>query len=200
MVRTRVKLAATLTVVVLALTGFQTSSSGGHGGGKSKSGKSKSRSGGGCSSSKKKNDDYDYDGSGGSAGSDGSGANGSTYAPDPTVTSAPSSDVEAFVVDCVEPAQQKRKGRPARKADTTAGLKVVSRSPYARTFTVVVEFKGAGGSTVERTETEVSVDGNASTTIDVAMRNPKNVGRVKRCQVDEVREVASGATPSPTSS
>ncbi|MFF6778580.1 hypothetical protein ACFY8W_34230 [Streptomyces sp. NPDC012637] len=190
MVRTRLKLAATLTVVVLALTGFQASSSGGHGGGKSKSGKSKS-SGGGCSSSEKKNDDYDH--------YDGSGSNGSTYTPDPTATSSPTSDVEAFVVDCVEPAQKKRKGKPARKADTTATLKVVSRTSYARTFKVVMEFKGAGGSTVDRTETVLSVDGNASKTVDVAMRNPKNVGQVKDCYVYDVRVVSPTATPAPTS-
>lgn len=184
MVRTRLKLAATLTVVVLALTGFQTSTSGGHGGGsgKSKSSKSKSGGGGGCSSSKKKNDDYDddYDGSGSS------GSNGSTYTPSPTTTSSPTADVEAFVVSCVEPARKKSKGRPARKADTTASVKVVSHTSYARTFKVVVEFEGAAGTAVDRAEAVVSVDGDAARTVDVAMRNPKSVGQVKRCEVEGV--------------
>ncbi|WP_370413328.1 hypothetical protein [Streptomyces fradiae] len=187
MIRTRLKLAATLTVVVLALTGFQTSTGGSHGGGKSKSGKSRSSSGGGggCSSSKKSNHDYDDDdddaGSGG-----GSGSNGSTYTPDPTVSSSPTADVEAFVVDCVEPARKKSKGRPARKADTTATVKVVSHTSYARTFKVVVEFEGTAGTAVDRAETVVSVDGNAAKTVDVAMRNPKSVGQVKRCEIEGV--------------
>ncbi|MER7519367.1 hypothetical protein [Streptomyces sp. NPDC126499] len=192
MVRTRLKLAATLTVVVLALTGFQTSVTGK--GGSGKSGKSKSSSsGGGCSSSKKKNDDYDHDS--GDYGSD------STYTPSPTSspTASPTSDVEVFVVDCVEPAQKKRKGRPARKADTTATLKITSRSPDAKTFTVVLEFKGTGGSAVDRAETVVSVDGNASKSFDVRMRKPKAVGQVKDCHVYGVRELAP-PTPSPTAS
>ncbi|MFF8600775.1 hypothetical protein ACF065_16160 [Streptomyces sp. NPDC015232] len=176
MVRTRLKLAATLTVVVLALTGFQTST-----GGKSGKSKSHSSSGGGCSSSKKKNDDYDYDG-----GSGGSGSNDSTYTSEPTVTSSPTSDVEAWIVDCVEPAQSKRKGRPARKADTTASLKVVSHTSYPRTFRVVVEFEGVAGTDVDRAEVVVSVDGNAAKTVDVAMRNPKKVGQTKRCEVESV--------------
>ncbi|MFI9005284.1 hypothetical protein [Streptomyces sp. NPDC053541] len=182
MVRTRLKLAATLTVVVLALTGFQTSTGGKSGkGGKSKS---HSSSGGGCSSSKKKNDDYDDDG--GSGGSSGSGSNDSTYTSEPTVTSSPTSDVEAWIVDCVEPAQSKRKGRPARKADTTASLKVVSHTSYPRTFRVVVEFEGVAGQDVDRAEVVVSVDGNAAKTVDVAMRNPKRVGQTKRCEVESV--------------
>ncbi|MCX2183296.1 hypothetical protein KV205_22585 [Streptomyces sp. SKN60] len=186
MIRTRLKLAATLTVVVLALTGFQTST-GGHGGGKSKSGKSRSSSGGGgggCSSSKKSNHDYDDDDDAGSGG--GSGSNDATYTPDPTVTSSPTADVEAFVVDCVEPARKKSKGRPARKADTTATVKVVSHTSYARTFKVVVEFEGPAGTAVDRAETVVSVDGDAARTVDVAMRNPKNVGQVKRCEIEGV--------------
>ncbi|MFI8966561.1 hypothetical protein ACIGO8_31130 [Streptomyces sp. NPDC053493] len=216
MVRTRLKLAATLTVVVLALTGFQTSSSGGHGSsggggssGKSGSGKSSSRSGtskssggggGGCSSSKKKNNDYDdYD-------DEGSGSSGgSSSTPSPTATATP--DVEAFVVECVEPARKKSKGKPARKADTTATLKIVSRAAAAGTYTVALEFKAADGSTVDRAEAVVSVDRNASKAFDVPMRNPKAVDRVRECSVYEVREVPqptatptapASTTPTPT--
>ncbi|MFI8828350.1 hypothetical protein [Streptomyces sp. NPDC053431] len=200
MVRTRLKLAATLTVVVLALTGFQTSSSGGHGSGKSssKSGKSKSGGGGGgggCSSSKKKNDDYDdYEG-GTSGGYGGSGS--STYTPSPTTS--PTAGVEVFVVSCVEPAQKKRKGKPARKADTTATLKIVSRDATAATYKVVLEFKGSNGSAVDRAEAVVSVDGHASKAFEVAMKNPKAVAQVKNCYVYDVRKQPEGsATPTPT--
>ncbi|MFJ9812685.1 hypothetical protein ACIRTB_31155 [Streptomyces sp. NPDC101158] len=184
MVRTRLKLAATLTVVVLALTGFQTSSSGGHGSGKSssRSGKSKSGSGGGgCSSSKKRNDDYDD-----SSGSGGSGSEDSAYTPMPTASPSPTSDVEAFVVDCVRAAQKKRKGKPARKADTTTTVKVVSRTSYARTFKVVVEFEAAGGREVDRAEAVVSVDGDASEVVEVPMRAPGRVGQVERCEIEAV--------------
>jgi len=194
MVRTRLKLAATLTVVVLALTGFQTTVNGK--GGSGKSGKSKSRSSGGCSSSEKKNDDYDDEGA-----TSGDSGNGSSYTPSPT--SSPTSDVEVFVVDCVEPAQKKRKGKPARKADTTATLKITSRSARSKTYKVVLEFKGAGGSAVDRAETVVSVDGNASKSFDVRMRKPKAVGQVKDCYVYDVRELSPatpGATASATSS
>ncbi|MFJ9581783.1 hypothetical protein ACIRQF_36025 [Streptomyces sp. NPDC101191] len=187
MVRTRLKLAATLTVVVLALTGFQTSSGGGHGSGKSssRSGKSKSGSGGGgCSSSKKKNDDYDdYDDS---SGSGGSGSEDSAYTPVPTVSPSPAPDVEAFVVDCVRAAQKKRKGKPARKADTTTTVRVVSRTSYARTFKVVVEFEAAGGREVDRAEAVVSVDGDASKVVEIPMRAPGRVGQVERCEIEAV--------------
>ncbi|MET9953580.1 hypothetical protein ABZ135_18785 [Streptomyces sp. NPDC006339] len=189
MVRTRLKLAATLTVVVLALTGFQTSVNGK--GGSGKSGKSRSSGdGGGCSSSEKKNDDYDYEG-----GTSGDSGNGSSYTPSPT--SSPTSDVEVLVVDCVEPAQKKRKGKPARKADTTATLKITSRSAYPKTYKVVLEFKGTGGSAVDRAETVVSVDGNASKSFDVRMRKPKAVGQVKDCYVYDVRELEP-TTPAPS--
>ncbi|MFE5298361.1 hypothetical protein [Streptomyces sp. NPDC056632] len=188
MVRTRLKLAATLTVVVLALTGFQTSSGGGHGSGKSssRSGKSKSKSGsggGGCSSSKKKNDDYDdYDDS---SGSGGSGSEDSAYTPVPTVSPSPAPDVEAFVVDCVRAAQKRRKGKPARKADTTT-VRVLSRTSYARTFKVVVEFEAAGGREVDRAEAVVSVDGDASEVVEIPIRAPGRVGQVERCEIETV--------------
>lgn len=211
MVRTRLKLAATLTVVVLALTGFQTSGSGGHSGGSGKSsgksgsrsgssGKSKSHggdSGGGCSSSKKKNDDYDdYDG-------DGSG--GATYTPAPTAStsSAPMAGVEVVVVDCVKPAQKKRKGRPAVKADTTATLRITSRDATAGTYRVVLEFKGSLGSKADGAETVVTVRGGETKTFEVAMRNPKAVGKVKNCYVYDVRKQPEGTptpTPTPTAS
>lgn len=202
MVRTRLKLAATLTVVVLALTGFQTGSHGGHGSsGKSSSGKSSSRSGkskssggggGGCSSSKKKNndyDDYDDDNSGGSG--------GSTATPSPSLS--PSAEAFADVVDCVEPAQPKRKGKPARRADTTATVKITSEEFDTRTFRVVVAFVDASYKEVDRADAVVTVGSRGTKTFELAMGNPAAVGRVKRCYVDEVREVPQG-TPTPTPS
>ncbi|MFI6421497.1 hypothetical protein ACIBG6_29340 [Streptomyces sp. NPDC050842] len=203
MVRTRLKMAATLTVVVLALTGFQTghgSSSGGGGGsgsGKSKSGKSRGHSddddsGGGCSSDEKSNDDY--------SGSGGSGSQAT--APTPTASRAVA---EVVVVDCVKPAQRKRKGKPARKADTTATLRITSKSAYTETFAVTLEFKGASGSAVDSAEALVTVEGGATKTFEVAMKTPKAVDRVKNCWVYDVREEPGATdipseTPSATSS
>ena len=191
MVRTRLKMAATLTVVVLALTGFQTGhgSSSGGGSGKSKSGKSRSHSGdddsgGGCSSDEKSNDDY--------SGSGGSGS--TTTAPSPTASRAVA---DVVVVDCVKPAQKKRKGKPARKADTTATLRITSRSAYTETYEVTLEFKGASGSAVDSVEALVTVDGGATKTFEVKMKTPKAVDQVKNCWVYDVRE-APGATATPS--
>ncbi|MEV4426965.1 hypothetical protein ACN9M0_15205 [Streptomyces sp. R-07] len=184
MVRTRLKLAATLTVVVLALTGFHTGK-GGHGSsggsGKSKSGKSKSRhhsgsddddSGGGCSSDEQGNDDYINSG-------------GSTATASPSPTSA---KVEVVVVDCVKPAQKKRKGRPARKADTTSTLRITSHDALEGTYEVTLEFKGVTGSAVDSVTTVVTVGSYEDKTFEVAMKTPKAVDRVKNCWVYDVRK------------
>ncbi|WP_329622839.1 hypothetical protein OG357_22410 [Streptomyces sp. NBC_01255] len=190
MVRTRLKMAATLTVVVLALTGFQTGHGSGSGGGsgKSKSGKSRDDdSGGGCSSDEKSNDDYS-----------GSGGSGSQMtAPTPTTSRAVA---DVVVVDCVKPAQKKRKGKPARKADTTATLRITSNSAYTETFAVTLEFKGSAGSAVDSAEALVTVEGGATKTFEVAMKTPKAVGQVKNCRVYDVREApgATAATPTPS--
>ena len=107
-------------------------------------GKSKSK-GGGCSSSKKSNDDYDdYDDHGGSGSYDGSSTG--TVSPAP---SSATSQVDVEVVDCVKPAQKKRKGKPARKADTTATLRISSHDALSGTYTITLEFKGASGSAVD---------------------------------------------------
>ncbi|CAM5264383.1 hypothetical protein [Streptomyces tanashiensis] len=182
MVRTRLKLAATLTVVVLALTGFHTGKGGhgssGGGSGKSKSGKSRSHSdsdddsGGGCSSDEKSNDDY-------------SGSGGSTASASPSPTSA---KVEVEVVDCVKPAQRKRKGRPARKADTTSTLRITSHDALEGTYEVTLEFKAATGSAVESVATVVTVGAYEDKTFEVAMKSPKAVDRVKSCYVYDVRK------------
>ncbi|MEU2239385.1 hypothetical protein ABZ572_08265 [Streptomyces sp. NPDC018338] len=191
MVRTRLKMAATLTVVVLALTGFHTGhghgSSSGGGSGKSKSGKSRSHSdsdddsGGGCSSDEKSNDDY-------------SGSGGSTATASPSPTSA-TSRIEVVVVDCVKPAQKKRKGKPARKADTTATLKITSHDALAGTYTITLEFKGASGTAVDSAETVVTVGSYETKTFEVAMKTPKAVGQVKNCWIYDVRKQETTATP-----
>ncbi|MFJ3535960.1 hypothetical protein ACIPQA_10880 [Streptomyces sp. NPDC090109] len=186
MIRTRLKLAATLTVVVLALTGFHTGKGGhgsGGGSGKSKSGTSKSGksrghssddddSGGGCSSSEKDNDDY--------------GSGGGTTAPSPTVTTT-GSEVEVVVVDCVKPARKKGKGRTARAADTTATLEVTSHDAVEKTYRVTLEFRGAAGNAVDSAETVVTVGAHERKTFEVAMKNPKAVDRVTNCWVYDVR-------------
>ncbi|MGW4160426.1 hypothetical protein [Streptomyces sp. NPDC004788] len=198
MVRTRLRLAATLTVVVLALTGFQTGK-GGHGGHGSH-GKSSGGGGGGCTSSKKKNndyDDYDEDNSGGSG--------GSTYTPSPT-SSSTSDDIRVEVVDCVDPARRKQKGRPARKADTVATVRVTPMDSPPRTIWIVLEFERADGSRVDRGEIAVPIDGKGGARLyDVPMGHPGTVAQVKKCVVAEVNDVhgdplAASVTPSPSAS
>ncbi|MFF9340893.1 MULTISPECIES: hypothetical protein [unclassified Streptomyces] len=180
-VRTRLKMAATLTVVVLALTGFQTSSGGGKGGsGGSGKSKSKSSGGGGCSSDKKDNDDYEGSGSGsGSSGSDGEYG----YTAEPTSSATASGAVT--VVDCVKPAQKKRKGRPARKADTTATVRITSEARYDVTelYKVTLSFKGASGSVVDTRTTTLRVEHGEEKDFEVEMANPRLVDKVKRCEV-----------------
>ncbi|MEU3479229.1 hypothetical protein ACI2LO_16130 [Streptomyces sp. NPDC033754] len=194
MVRTRLKMAATLTVVVLALTGFHTGhgSSSGGGSGKSKSGKSgKSRShsdsdddsGGGCSSDEKSNDDYS-----------GSGGSTATATASPSPTSA-TSRIEVVVVDCVKPARKKRKGKPARKADTTATLKITSHDALAGTYAITLEFKGTSGTAVDSAETVVTVGSYETKTFEVAMKTPKAVGQVKNCWIYDVRKQETTVTP-----
>ncbi|MFC8762605.1 hypothetical protein ACFUAG_18020 [Streptomyces sp. NPDC057193] len=208
MVRTRLKLAATLAVVVLALTGFHSghgSSSGGGGGGKSKSGKSRSDddSGGGCSNDEKGNGDYS--GSGDSGGSGRSAADEYTY--DPTPTSTPTADVHVSVVDCVKPAQKKRKGKRAVKADTTATVRITSDAWEEKTFRVVVRFEGAGHRIVDQAERTVTVERRGTKTFEVAMAHPETVGRVEECVAFDEGEVPGttatatpATTPSPTPS
>ncbi|MFF5505959.1 hypothetical protein ACF1E9_27250 [Streptomyces roseolus] len=193
MARTRLKMAATLTVVVLALTGFQTSSSGG---GKGGSGKSKSKSsGGGCSSDKKDNDDYQGSGSG-------SGNSGSEYTAEPaaTATATYGPGVDVLVVDCVKPEQKKRKGKPARKADTTATLRIVNEGLYSttETYRVTLEFRNRAGSVVDTAETVVTVEGGQRKDFEVKMAKPRLVGKVTSCVIREA--VESGATPTASGS
>ncbi|MFE1228426.1 hypothetical protein [Streptomyces sp. NPDC058745] len=178
-------------VVMLALTGFQTGSHGGSSGKSGKSGKSRSgksgsgSSGGGCSSSEKKNDDYSHSGNDDETYDD-SGSGGTTATPG--VTTSPTSLVDVVVVDCVDPATKKRKGRPARKADTTATLRITSRATLTETFQVTLEFKDAGGSRVDSAVQRITVEAGETEDVEVAMKNPKAVDRVRGCRVHDVRE------------
>ncbi|WP_223182819.1 MULTISPECIES: hypothetical protein [unclassified Streptomyces] len=165
------KLAVTLTVVVLALTGFQTGSHSGGGKSRSRGHSSHHDSGGGCSSDEKRNDDYGGSGSG-------------TTAPTPTPSPA---SAEVVVVDCVKPETKKLKGKPARRADTTATLEITSKVWDTTTFRVTLEFKSASGSAVDSAETLVTVDGRAKKRFEIAMKKPKTVGQVRNCWVYDVR-------------
>lgn len=193
------RLAATLTVVVLALTGFETSSSSGGSGGKSGSGKSRSGSssgdGGGCSSSKKKNNDYDSDDYEGS----GSGSGGSAATADPSVTSSPGSTVDVVVVECVQPERKKRKGQSARKADTTATLRITSRETFTETFKITLEFTDAGGMSRDSAKKLVTVGPGETKTFEVAMESPSVVDKVRKCEVVEILKQSTGTGPSTTS-
>ncbi|WP_030754642.1 hypothetical protein [Streptomyces griseus] len=193
MVRTRVKTAAVLTVVVLALTGFQTSSSGG---GKGGSGKSKSKSsggGGGCSSDKKDNDDYEGSGSGSGSGG------GHTADPSPSVSVTTGAGARVTVVDCVEPARKKGKGKPARRADTTATLRIADEGRYGSsgTYRVTLEFRDGAGSPVDTAVTTVSPGAGGRLDFELGMTKPRAVDRVRKCVVRDVTEVpAPTGTPS----
>ncbi|MEU3396989.1 hypothetical protein [Streptomyces filamentosus] len=199
MVRTRVKTAAVLTVVVLALTGFQTSSS--SGGGKGGSGKSKSKGsggGGGCSSDKKDNDDYEGSGSGGSGSDSGSGS-GYTADPAPSVSATTGAGARVTVVDCVKPAQKKRKGKPARRADTTATLRIADEGRYGSsgTYRVTLEFRDGAGSPVDTAVTTVSPGAGGRLDFELGMTKPRAVDKVRKCVVRDVTEVpAPTGTPS----
>ncbi|WP_069171260.1 hypothetical protein [Streptomyces griseus] len=173
MMRRRIRFAAVLVVVVLALTGFSTSSGGKSGkSGKSRSGKSSSSSGGGCSNSKKSNGGYhdyddDYDSSSGSSG-------GSTYStPAPDATEAP----EVRVIRCARP----KKG--TRKAVTTSTVEIRSTATTPQTYEVDVTFLDAKGLTVDTGEATVDLDHDEAKTLTVRMDSPRLVSRVKRCQV-----------------
>ncbi|WP_418957608.1 hypothetical protein [Streptomyces tritici] len=179
----RLRFAAVLVVVVLALTGFQSGKSSGGSGGKSRSGKSSS--GGGCSSSKKKNHDYDDDALGDEAGYDSGGSGAYDSGPKPTVTSS-TAPVTVTVVDCVKPSQKKRKGRPARKADTTASVRITSTAAATRTFRLELEFQDAGGMEWDETTKAVTLEPGQTLTVDVPMSSPSMVDKVRRCEITGV--------------
>ncbi|MFD9423699.1 MULTISPECIES: hypothetical protein [unclassified Streptomyces] len=175
MMRQRMKFAAVLVVVVLALTGFSTSHSGGKGG-KSRSGKSSSSGGGGgCSSSKKSNHDYDdYDSSSSSS------SGGTDYGtPTPGTTASDAPDVR--VIRCAQP----RKGK--RKAVTSSVVEIRSKvAGTDRTYEIDVTFLDAVGRKVDSAQTTATLGYGDVKSLTVRMDSPRKVSRVKRCQVTAV--------------
>ncbi|WP_326699211.1 hypothetical protein OG909_19035 [Streptomyces sp. NBC_01754] len=164
MMRRRIRLAAVLVVVVLALTGFQTSS---HGGGSGRSGKSGGSGGGGCSSSKKSNGGSYR---GGTSSNSSGGSSNSTATPGAT---AP----DVSVVSCAEP------GQGGRKAVTSSEVRIRSNSADAHTYEVDVTFVGADGTTVDRGQATVRLGSRQARTVTVRMDSPGEVSRVERCLV-----------------
>jgi hypothetical protein len=164
----RLKFAAVLVAVVLALTGF----SSGTGKSSKSKGSSSSGSGGGCSSSKKKNHDYDSDDSD-AAGS----ASGGSYPGDPTATATSGSDALAQIVTCV------RKAKGKVKAVTYATVRVEAPTGLTETYEVDVEFRSSLGVLVDSANTKVTLDSGESTTVTVPMESPKQVKSVARCEV-----------------
>lgn len=162
----RIRFAAVLAVVVLALTGFQTSSHGGTSGGKSRGGSSGS-SGGGCSNSKKSNGGYSNH-----SGNSGNGSSGST-----ATASAGSRSPEVRVLRCAEPA------RGERKAVTAATVQIRSTATTSHTYAVSVTFTDAAGTTVDTGRAAVTLAAGASRTVSVRMDDPQAVSRVERCLV-----------------
>lgn len=197
MARTRLKLAAALTVVVLALTGFQTSKGGSGGGGGSGKSRGGDSDGGGCSSPRKSNGDWGDNGGGsgsddvyGSDSGSGSGSDAYPTEPAPTVTATTgTARATAEVIDCVKPARKRSRGKPARAADTTGVVRVTPADRTVKgTFEVRVEYKDARGATVDGWTVDVTLGDGGPETVDVFMRKPKAVDRVRSCVVAEVRE------------
>ncbi|MFC9857036.1 MULTISPECIES: hypothetical protein [unclassified Streptomyces] len=176
MMRQRMKFAAVLVVVVLALTGFSTSTSGGKGG-KSRSGKSSSSGGGGggCSSSKKSNHDYDdYDSSSSSS------SGGTDYGtPTPGTTASDAPDVR--VIRCAQP----RKGK--RRAVASSVVEIRSKAAGTdQTYEIDVTFLDAAGREVDSAETTTTLGYGDVKSLTVRMDSPRKVSKVKRCRVTAV--------------
>ncbi|MDA5284223.1 hypothetical protein [Streptomyces sp. Isolate_45] len=168
----RVRLAAVLVAVVLALTGFSSSGGGGSGsGGKSKS----SGGGGGCSSSKSKSKSKKTHSGGGSG-----GESSPTASPSPVGMPA-----TAVVLTCVG----------AGKPSTT--VEVTSRLDRAATFEVTLNREGAAGALVETARATVTLEARRTGTLVIALIAAQRAAEVKDCRITSVVEVAS-SSPSPT--
>lgn len=170
----RVRFAAVLVGVVLALTGF--SSSGGSGGG---SGKSKS-SGGGCSSSKSKSKSKTKTHSSGSSGS----GTSTTASPTPTST-GPLAHAE--VVTCAGPGRAK------------ATVKVTSEATAGHAFRVPLVFEGTAGR-VDSASVDVELKAGESRTVELPMASADRTGDVQRCVVGRIDLVPSSASSSTSGS
>ncbi|MFD3874516.1 hypothetical protein [Streptomyces sp. NPDC058623] len=167
----RIRLAAVLVAVVLALTGF--SSSGGSGG--SGSG-GKSKSGGGCSSSKSKSTSKKTHSGGGSG-----GESSPTASPSPLGTPA-----TAVVITCVG----------AGKPSTT--VEVTSRLDRTATFEVTVDRTGAAGALVETGRATVTLEARRTGALVIAPVAAQRAAEVTDCRIASVVEVPSSASPSPS--
>lgn len=171
----RVRFAAVLAGVVLALTGF--SSSGGHGSSGSGSGKSKGSGGGGCSSSKSKPKKKSLGNGGNGSSSNGSG---STATAAPTATAQPA---HAEVVTCAGPGSPK------------ATVKVTSDSSAERTVRTSLTFVWATGS--EPHTVELKLKAGESRSVDVELAQADKAGEVQRCTLGPVVTVST-SSPTPT--
>ncbi|MFF9006516.1 hypothetical protein ACF087_11825 [Streptomyces goshikiensis] len=170
----RIRFAAVLAFVVLALTGFSSSGGSGNGSGSGKS-KSNSSSGGGCSSSKSgKPKKKSHGGSGGGSATASATPTGSPAAP----------PAHAEVVTC------------AGQGRTKATLKVTSDVTGAHTFRVPLVFEGAAGP-VDSASVEVALEARESRTVEVAMTLPARAADVRGCAVGRIDTVPA-ATPSPS--
>ncbi|MFD8990842.1 hypothetical protein ACFVZ4_22600 [Streptomyces goshikiensis] len=166
----RIRFAAVLAFVVLALTGFSSSGGSGNGSGSGKS-KSNSSSGGGCSSSK--------------SGKPKKKSHGGSATASATPTGSPAAPpAHAEVVTC------------AGQGRTKATLKVTSDMTGARTFRVPLVFEGAAGP-VDSASVEVALEARESRTVEVAMTLPARAADVRGCAVGRIDTVPA-ATPSPS--
>ncbi|GAA1104680.1 hypothetical protein [Streptomyces javensis] len=191
--RRGLRLAAVLTVVLVALTGFKGRGHG-HGGGGggcssssshhssgsgSDSGSGSSSGSGGYSDSDDESSttgagsggsryrDYDDDDYGDSASSGSSGGSASSYEPQTTV------------VTCAE----KGKGKSGRPAAT---VKVRNRSGATDTYLVDMNFQDRNGLTLTSGRADVRVPAGKSRTVRVPLDDPSVVGTVVRCEVVSV--------------
>ncbi|MEV6133275.1 hypothetical protein AB0M05_41855 [Streptomyces violaceusniger] len=185
--RRGLRLAAVLTVVLVALTGFKGRGHG-HGGG-----------GGGCSSSSSHHSGSGSgSGSGGYSDSDdessttGSGSGGSRYrdyddddygdsaSSGSSGGTASSNEPQTTVVSCAGKASQDKSGRPA------ATVKVRNRSGAADTYLVDMSFQDRNGSTLTSGRADVRVPAGKSRTVRVPLDDPSVSGTVVRCEVVSV--------------
>ncbi|WP_256103444.1 hypothetical protein [Streptomyces sp. ODS05-4] len=189
----RVRLAVVLLAVVLALTGFQSGAHARKGG--------KSSGGGGCSSSDQGNSDYGSGSSGGGSGSGGtsgggyrnngvddddtSGGSGGGEPTEPAPTASAGEDAVVTVVDCVESARKRAKGKRKTgggKDDTTATVRVTSRVAVDADFDVVVEFHDDRYNVVDSASGGVRLAPGETKTVELRMRAPRSVDRVALCE------------------
>ncbi|MEV7426192.1 hypothetical protein [Streptomyces sp. NPDC091212] len=172
-----------LVTVVLALTGFSSSSKSRSRG--SSHGGSGSGGGSGCSSPERGNGSSSSSSSGSSGSGSGyhSGSGTRHDSDDDHDTSSSGSTstadgVEARIVTCV------RKARGKRKAVTYATVRVEAGRASTETYDIDVTFTDAAGSYVDFGDAEVTLDSGETRTVRVPMDTPREVTRVRKCEVD----------------